>query len=212
VQAALLQLSISLRHLRAQFVLGRQLVELGPAVRHNVFHVSHAGELLAILDFRKGRGSIAPTAHPAELEQAEWSRRPESAGEPAPGFLLSSPSQMAWIFASRTDRDILPPRYRQQKIYFRRAPRVPTRWLRDCHLKLLREIYVQPDTLEALVGRTGLSSDAAPRDLACLYVAGSVTTTPAKAPSSAGMELRALLGSDGVPSREDRTAPAILHR
>lgn len=80
---------------------------------------------------------------------------------------------------------MLPPRYRSRPVYFRHAPVVPVRWLGDSQLLLLRELAVGVGDFDALQRRTGLAHRQLTRDLASLYFAGSITTTPDKAGSAA---------------------------
>ncbi len=81
----------------------------------------------------------------------------------------------------RTDRDLLPPRYRTDPIYYRHVPRVPVRWLHDSQLLLLRELSVEPGTFDALRQRTGFSVKHLAHDLSCLYYATAITTTQSRA-------------------------------
>ncbi len=220
IEGALLQFDNWLRLLRAQFVMGKQIIERGAQLRHGVYHVSHAGSLLAVLDFHEGKTALSPTAHPVNLWQAQWHKRPVSARDMPQAFARFTPAQLAWAYLRRTDRDMLPPRYRDVTIYYRGAPRVPVGWLRDSQLVLLRELSSEPGSAHALALRTGSPPAVLEHDLACLYYAGAITTTRSKAdaspalrhdsqPPSRGPGLSSLLG-DGAASPGDRTAPASL--
>ena len=160
-----------LRPLRAQFVLGAQLIERGATLQRGVYHVSHNGSLLAVLDLHEGKCAISPSAHPVDLWEAEWAKRPVGARDMPPGFVPATPARLAWAYVRRTDRDLLPPRYRTDPIYYRHVPRVPVRWLQDSQLLLLRELSVEPGTFEALRQRTGFSVKHLEHDLTCLYYA-----------------------------------------
>lgn len=223
VQAMLLQFDLWLRLERAQFELGAQVIRLGAALRHGIFHLMHRGNLLAVLDFRKGQAGLAPALQPADVQQAEWHKRPAGAAAIPPGFLVSAPAQLAWTYVRRSDRDMLPQHYREQMIYFRRVPRVPMRLLGDTQLLLLRELSVQPGTLANLVERTGIATVDLDRAVACLYYSGSITTTPSKAArphgTGASDSVRdssnpaSLLGAHLRPlARDELTAPAVLKR
>jgi hypothetical protein len=83
-----------------------------------------------------------------------------------------------WQYALRTERDLLPPHYRHQPLYFRRPPRLPPRQLKDAHLLLLRELAAQPMDFEQLQQATGLGSSALARHLSALYVVGAITANP----------------------------------
>ena len=174
-----------LRLLRSQFVLGGQLIARESELLPGVYHVSHKGNLLAVMDFYEWRIGISRKADPVDFELAKWDRRPLEAHDIPSHFLRNSLTQLRWIYAQRTERDILPARYRSRPIFFRRAPDVPMRWLRDPQLLLLRELSVQAGNFENLRQRTGLTSAQLVRELASLYFAGSITTTPDKAGTSA---------------------------
>jgi hypothetical protein len=221
IQAVLLQFESWLRLVRGQFVLGKQIIERGgEQLRHGVYHVSHGGNLLAVLDFYEGKVALSPSAHPVDLWEAQWHKRPIGARDMPHTFVRFTPAELAWTYLRRTDRDMLPPRYRQTKIYYRGAPRVPVKWLHDSQLLLLRELVAQPGTVDAFRQRTGLSTSLVEHDLAFLYYAGAITTTRSKAaqaspaghdsqPHSAGPELYSLLGENSHFAN-DRTAPASL--
>jgi len=225
VKAALVQFESWLLRLRTQFALGALLLKRDSEDRRGAYHVSHRGSLLAVLDFAQGTAAISPRAHPADLWEATWEKRPPAAGQPPHGFVKCTVTQLAWAYVRRTDRDMLPSRYRSEVIYYRHVPRVPLRWLHDSQLMLLRELSAEPGTLQSLRTRTGLSAEQLSHDLACLYYAGSVTTTPEMAGQQAvrddtsGNSLG--LWPEGPPSdpappptsRHDLTAPALLeHR
>jgi hypothetical protein len=222
--AMLLQFDTLLRPARAQFTLGAEIVRRGAGLRHGIFHVAKQGNLLAVLDFRRGKAAISPGAQPADLDQAQWTRRPAEAGDLPESFLHLTPAQLAWAYAARTDRDVLPERYRKEPIYFRRAPQVPMRWLNDSLLLLLRELAVECGSMEELGRRTGLGNAQLQRALACLYYAGAITTTRAKAseptgarhdsdPLSSGSAFESMLGKNRAPNHQyGLTAPAGLDR
>ena len=132
-----------------------------------------------------------------DFEQAQWDRRPLEAHDIPGHFLRSSLTQVRWIYAQRTERDVLPLRYRSRQIYFRQAPAVPARWLRDSQLLLLRELSVEGGNFDALQRRTRLTPAQLTRDLASLYFAGSVTTTPGRAGTGTFS-----LGEDSLPGKK----------
>jgi hypothetical protein len=222
IHAVLAKFEGWLRLLRAEFTLGAQLIERGSELRRGVYHVSHNGSLLAVLDFYEGKSAISPKAHPVDLWEAQWDKRPVGARDMPPGFVPVTPAQLAWAYVCRTDRDLLPVRYLVDTIYYRHVPRVPVRWLRDSQLTVLRELSVEPATFEALRQRTGLPAKHLKQDLTCLYYATAITTTPSKAAKcplarldrqshSSGPGLESLLGSNGNWDH-DLTAPALLER
>lgn len=222
------KLQTRLRALCCQFVLGGQLIARESQLQPGIYHVSHRGTLLAVMDFLDWKIGISPAASPLDFELAQWDRRPLAArGIPA-HFQSNSLSQLRWIYAQRTRRDVLPQRYRSKSVYFRRAPDVPLRWLRDSQLLLLRALSQEVNSFEGLQQNTGLSPAQLARDLASLYFAGSITTTPDKAgtgsfggpdtgpgQSSGGAALQPnppLASSAGVsrPSFSDLTVPGRL--
>jgi hypothetical protein len=224
-QAVLLQFDSWLWLVRAQFVLGARIIERGAELRNGVYHVSSQGRLLAVLDFAQGKGAVLPHAHPVDLAQARWDRRPPGARDLPATFVRVTPAQLAWTYVSRTDRDLLPGRYRDATIYFRHAPGVPIRWLRDSQLNLLRELAADPATLANLHQRTGLPMRQLERDLTALYYGYAITTTRSKAaaqrssshhdsvPNSVGPGLDSLLNGDVTSQPADLTVPAQLeHR
>jgi hypothetical protein len=225
ISAALLQFDNWLRHVRSEFVLGGQIIERADDRKHAIFHVSLGGNLLAVLDFQDGKAAISPRAHPVDLAEAQWDRRPIGARDMPETFVRSTPAQLAWTHVRRTDRDLLPARYREHTIYFCRAPGVPMRWLRDSQLMLLRELSFEPGTFQELRQRTGLAVSPIEHDLACLYYSGAITTTRKKAAklaadrydsrhNSADSEDESTSGSsmDSLQA-DDMTAPARLeHR
>lgn len=191
-----------LRPLRSQFVLGGQLIARENELLPGIYHVSHKGQLLAVMDFHEWRIGILRKADPVDFELAQWDRRPLEAHDIPSHFLRSSLTHLRWIYAQRTERDVLPARYRSKPIYFRHAPAVPMRWIRDSQLILLRELSQAAGDFDALLRRTGLTHAQLTRDLASLYFAGSITTTPDKAGTATFTG-----GDDSLPGK-NRNAPA----
>jgi hypothetical protein len=187
IQAALLGLDTSLRLERAQFVLGSHIVQRGVQLRHSIFHVCREGKFLAVLDFVRGKAGFAPDIHPVDVWDAEWQRRPMGAGDAPDNFVSATIAELAWAYLRRSDRDLLPSRYRSALLYFRQPPRVPLRLLRDSQLLLLRELACGPATMESVGRRIGRSGAGLAHDLSCLYYAGAITTTRAKASGGAGL-------------------------
>jgi hypothetical protein len=168
MNAVLLQFENCLRQVRAQFVLGATIIQRGAELRHGIYHVSHRGNLLAVLDFREGKAGLSARLHPASLRDAQWDKRPIGAGGMPESFVRTSVAELTWTYVRRTDRNLPEPRYRAEMIYYRHAPRVPLSWLRDSQLMLLRELSAEPGTLEALRQRTGFTVRHMEHDLSCL--------------------------------------------
>lgn len=216
MHAALHMFATWLQPLHAVYVLGAMVMRRAASLRHNVHHVNHRGVLLAVLDYREGRIGVLPAAQPADLWAAEWDKRPPTAHDLPPNFISYTPAQLIWSYVRRTERDLLPVRYRHDTIYFRHPPHVPLRWLRDSQLVLLRELNAEPGTLHALRQRTGLAEDVLAHDLSCMYFTGSITTTASKAAppgqSLAGGGPTSMLGgATSTPqAQRDSTAPVPL--
>jgi hypothetical protein len=228
VRGVLQQFEGWLRPLRAQFALGAQVIERENSLKPGIYHVSHKGVLLAVMDLHEWQVGISPTVRPVDIEQAHWDKRPPAANDIPERFVRSSLTQLMWAYAQRTSRDVLPRRYRTGPIYFRRSPRVPLRWLKDSQLLLLRELSMAPGSFDVLRQRTGLTDAQLARDLASLYFAGSITSTrshastggstareerpagwPAAAPSPIGPDSR-FAGRPASVFPADLTAPVPL--
>ena len=113
---------------------GRNSSSARQTLLRGVYHVSHNGSLLAVLDLHEGKCAISPGAHPVDLWEAEWAKRPAGARDMPPGFVPVTPARLAWAYVRRTDRDLLPPRYRTDPIYYRHVPRVPCGGCSDSQL------------------------------------------------------------------------------
>lgn len=221
VRAVLLQFDQWLRLVRSQFVLGRLLIDRRSDLGSGVYHVSLGGSLLAVVDFHGGKVALSPGVHPVDLWEAQWQRRPIGAGDLPPNFVCFTPGQLAWTYVRRTDRDMLPPHHRTGTVYYRGVPQVPVGWLQDSQLMLLRELATEPGCIQSLRQRTGLPAALIAQDLTCLYYAGAITTTRAKAavPLATDGQLHSIepdlnsLLRESAPSYQDLTAPALLeHR
>jgi hypothetical protein len=110
-------------------------------------------------------------------------------------------------------------------IYYRHEPRVPMGWLRDSTLRVLSTLFTAPGDFRGLHERTEVPERALAEDLACLYYAGAVTTTPFKAagsvqvrpqepvPAASDDEVDSTMGRSTLPPIDaERTAPARLYQ
>jgi hypothetical protein len=215
VQRTLAQFDSWLGFARAQFALGAQIVMRGALLRHCLYHVHHQGKLLAILDFWHGDAALSPQMTAEDLEAATWDQHPAGARILPPGFAQFRPAQLAWRYVLRSSEIPLPARYKNRTIYYRRVPRVPLSWLRDSHLRLLKDLSVKCASLSELSQRTGIVSPQIERDLSCLFHAGAITTTESKAASPAAAQAysrRPILEEQvaHVPERADPTVPGRL--
>ena len=167
--------------LRSQIVLGKQLIERESELKQTIYHVLHNRKLIAVLDFTNWKIGMLPNTNPQLFEDAFWEKRPAQAHDIPGNFSITDVAQLRWIYAQHSARTVLPARYQEEVIYFRRAPQVEVSWLRDSHLLLLHELTKQPATFDTLIKRTGLPYEQMTRDLASLYFAASLTTTRSKA-------------------------------
>jgi hypothetical protein len=218
-----------LKPVMAQFCLASRILEQETVLGTGVHHVSVNGRLIAVVDMR-GEIGVLPTAGPLDFDDAIWHRLPAGASIPD-HFVRISPSQLMWQFAQRTARDVLPQRYREETLYFRRPPRVAQRLISDSHLLLLRELACAPADFAELQQRTGIGVTAMARDLAALYFVGAITTNRKRAapvvarraadslllpsqahsvPSGLGAEPAAEPPGKRTPFISDMTAPAPI--
>lgn len=189
IGSVLTQLEGWLRPLMVQFHLAAHVVQKNLDLRSTVYHVTVNGKLYALVSRRSGIG-VWPIADPGEMHHAVWSQRPGSADTIPSHFIRTDFSQLMWQYATRTSRDCLPPHYRTRRLYLRRSPRLPMRLLNDPSLILVSELGGTPGTLRELSQRTGMGEVQIGRHLGALYMVGSITADPARAPAprSAGHE------------------------
>ena len=181
VEMVLKQLEVCLQSLRSQLTLGKQLIERETELKATTYHVLCGGKLLAVMDFISWKIGMRPDTDPQQFENAVWKKRPAEAHAIPGNFLMTNVAQLRWIYARHTMRDILPRRYRHSLIYLRQSPLIPVSWLTDSHLLLIHELSMQPSNFVNLAERKGLSHEQLTRDLASLFFAASLTTTPEKA-------------------------------
>jgi hypothetical protein len=168
-----------LRPLRSQFALGAQLMErLGTYRSGGVVHVSLAGKLLAVIDIERWQAGLLIPARPVDLSMAEWVHGTSLSKEIPPSFIRLPLYRVMWTYAVRTRRDVLPARYREQRLYLRRVPRLPAHWFDEMHLSLMRELMARPANFPQLLARTGWPDHELARRIGALYHAGGLTTDP----------------------------------
>jgi hypothetical protein len=194
--------------LTAQFCLASHIVEHQSALGSGKYELRLNGQLLALVDMQ-GEAAVLATAGPAEFEGAAWGRR-SGALEIPEHFARASLAELMWQYAVRTQRDVLPKHYRTSPLYFRRAPRLPQRLLKDSQLLVMRELLLAPATFGELQQRCGLDEMRLTRDLSALYFVGSITSNPKRAAQPA-----ARLGADtsspgSLPSGLDSVDPSEL--
>jgi len=106
--------------------LAGQLVAAEHALVQRVYHLVCGGRLLAVID-RAGDIGWLPSADVGALEAAEWIPRPVTAAFVPPEFHRTTISELVWDYAQGDDGELLPDRYRTQRIHLRRPPRIASR-------------------------------------------------------------------------------------
>jgi hypothetical protein len=179
--AVLNQFSDWMQTMLSQFALASSIAEHQPSLGSGSWEVLHGSDLLAVVDLKLGAG-VRPGITSRDLQGASWCIRDHGGVVIPSTYPRASVSQLMWQYAQRTQRDLLPPHYRTQPLFFRRPPRLPQRQLKDAHLLLMRELVASPGmNFNGLQQATGLGTEALARVLSALYVVGSVTSNPKRA-------------------------------
>ena len=179
--AVLNQFAEWLQAMLSQFALASSIAEHQPSLSKGSWEVLRDRDLLAVVDLKLGAG-VMPGVTAADFAQATWCIRDLGAVKIPANYARASVSQLMWQYAQRTERDLLPPHYRNQPLYFRRPPRLPQRQLKDAHLLLMRELVANPGmNFNGLQQATGLAAAPLGRFLSALYVVGSITSNPKRA-------------------------------
>lgn len=166
-----------LRPLRTQFALGARLYDHMDQMRSGgVVHLSAEERLLAVIDIQRWQAALLIPARPVDLAMAEWTFGVKLSLETPPSFIRLPLHRVMWNYAVRTRRDVLPHRYREQRLYLRRVPRLPAHWFDEFHLVLMRELMDRPATFAQLLERTSSAEQDLARHLAALYHGGALTT------------------------------------
>ena len=166
-----------LRPLRTQFALGAELMGRIDQYRSGgVVHVTLSEKLLAVIDIQRWQAALSIPARPVDLSMAEWRHGKGLSLEVPPSFIRLPLHRVMWGYAVRTQRDVLPARYREQRVYLRRVPRLPAHWFDELHLMLMRELMTRPATFDQLLQRGACSESELLRHLGALYHGGALTT------------------------------------
>lgn len=221
-RAVLRQFETWLAPVTAQFCLAAHIVEHQSALGAGRFELCLGAQVLAVVDMQ-GEVAVQSTLGCADFEGTWWRR---STSAPIPEhFARTSLAQLMWQYTVRTQRDLLPQHYRTGLLYFRRAPHLPHRLIKDSHLLIMRELMLAPATFQELQQRCGFSEPRLARELASLYFVGSITSNRKRAarlaPRSPGADsgppqshLDSVVPSELQPPRRpkgaDLTAPASL--
>jgi hypothetical protein len=182
MKVALRQFETWLAPQSAQFCLAASIVEHQSALGAGKFELCQQSQVVAVVDMQ-GEAAVRATLAPADFEGTWW-RRSDYFRVPD-NFARTSLAQLMWQYTTRTQRDILPTHYRKGLLYFRRAPQLSQRLLRDSHLQILRELMLAPATFEELQQRCGFPEARLARELASLYFVGSITSNRRRAAPAA---------------------------
>ncbi|MGE4241943.1 hypothetical protein, partial [Ramlibacter sp.] len=216
--AVLAQFGKQLHAVAVQFGLASSLAEHYQALGGDAYDVIVDNRLAAVVDMR-GDVALSPRADCTRFGDATWQRRGPG-GLPG-GYHHTTVSELMWLYATRTTRDLLPPHYRTRTLFYRRPPRVPQRLLGDSHLKVLRELSLAPTTFDELSVRTKIPASALARALAALHFVGGVTSNPRRAcpppmrPAEDSCDAVPVSMNHSMPFTRpplDATAPATLSR
>lgn len=171
---------VSLAALQAQFWLAAHIIDQQEVMGAGVFELRARGKLIAVVDTR-GEAAVLPSVRASNFDVAIWTRATRDELRSDAQFCRVSFPQLMWLYALRSRRDLLPQRYREGPVFFRRPPRVDPVLIEQEHLLVMRELCLQPSTCAELTQRLALDEAAVARALAALYYVGSVTTNPQRA-------------------------------
>lgn len=176
----------------SQFALASSIAEHQPSLHSGSWEVLRDRDLLAVVDLKLGAG-VMPGVTTKDFSEASWCIRDHGGVVIPSNYPRASVSQVMWQYAQRTQRDLLPPHYRTQALYFRRPPRLTQKQMKDAHLLVMRELVAHPGmNFNGLQQATGMGDDHLARVLSTLYVVGSITSNPK----------RAMAGGRTAPVRE----------
>jgi hypothetical protein len=164
----------------AQYLLAAQVVEQQEILGSGAFELRAKGQLIAAVDMRGDAGVLA-SVRPANFEVAVWTRVDRDRFRIPDGFARTSLAELMWRYVSRSSRDLLPERYRQGAVFFRRPPRIDPVLVEENHLLVMRELAIQPCGFDDLKARLELTDAVLAQSLAALYYVGSVTSNAARA-------------------------------
>jgi hypothetical protein len=170
-----------LQTMLGQFALASSIADQQPSLNSGSWEVLRGSDLLAVVDLKLGVG-IMPGVGTKDFAEASWCIRDHGAVSIPHNYPRASVSQLMWQYAQRTERDLLPPHYRAQALFFRRPPRLPQRQMKDAHLLVMRELVAHPGmNFNGLQQATGMGEAQLARVLSALYVVGSITSNPKRA-------------------------------
>ena len=117
---------------------------------------------------------------------------------------------MMWLYAKRMRLELLPDKYRSLPILFRAVPKIRRRLLGDIDLLVLSDLMAAPQTMAGLGASTRLRPEVLVQALTALYLAGSITTDPAKAALIQNLLRRRSQEPPSVPEFESLPPPEVM--
>jgi hypothetical protein len=165
---------------KTRFWTAAHILEHHATVGKAIYELRAGAEVLAVVDM-KGDVAVSPTAAESSFDEAVWVHRARKAVTVPAWFQHTTLSHLVWQYMTGTRRELLPPRYRDCPIFFRRPPRVDPQLIGDIHLLVSRQLALGPATLADLSSALHLDDEAVSKALAALYFVGSVTSNPDRA-------------------------------
>ena len=182
VIAAFRILESRLAVLRCDYSLGCSLVwHQEEVAAGGVYQLLFHSRLVAVMDLGRRVAAFPLTAQPGDLLRAEWVRRPSGAGRAPDFFIARTPTDLMWLYSSRTMLDILPTRYRRRLIHFRQMPRIAMEKLSAAHIRLVATLRAGPMTLSELALHMRAPEKQVARWVAALHAVNAVSAEPANA-------------------------------
>jgi hypothetical protein len=178
--AVLRQLDRKLHAAKTCFWTAAHILAHHATIGKALFELRAGAELLAVVDM-KGDVAVSPVATEGSFEHAAWKHRARKTVTVPDHFRRCPLSQLMWQYTTRTRQDLLPERYRDGSIFFRRPPRVDPELITDTHLSITRQLALGPTSLRELQAALGIDERIAARALADLYFVGSITSNPERA-------------------------------
>jgi len=200
------QFEADLMDMAVELTLAAEISKRRHELASSSYHLTVHGRLIAMFSV-SGDIGFAQQLSPYELAQADWAGRPAAGSDIPSHFRRTTMAQVMWNYVMRSVDDLLPSRYRQGLIYFRRMPLVPQKMIREEHMMLLSVLQTGPQSVQSLATSTGFSEVTVSQVLAALYFGGSLTSDPSKAAQThAEPVLRS--GSEEWPSSLPSSMPS----
>ncbi|MEJ8835389.1 hypothetical protein [Ramlibacter sp. AN1133] len=189
VEHAMRRTEQALRAVLLQLAMAEQIAHRLLTLTAHTYHVTLNEKLVAVVSV-PGRIGIELGIEPGDLAEARWVARPAFANDIPKWFLPTSFAECLWLYASRVETALLPPRYRTAPLYFRCVPRVPQKLMQNLHYAVLSELAMAPRTFGELQESIGLPERDLNAALTVLYFSGSITCNPERAARRGGVANR----------------------